>query len=223
MKQRIENILNKVGERMEEYLAKKDFGSTTNLSPLLARAQQLQRHYADLERDVCEIEETLAGMDGKSDGQRASHLIPPPRRASNSAQTNRAPPKTLRIQINWKANGRNHDKEEICFRTAADGMVVFLGRLVEEFGNDALQKMLRIPANRGPLLSKSPFSDFLNQTTGNPYSHKRLRGTEYYVLTHSETPEKVEILTRVCQVLRLTPGSIDIRAVERPSLLDLYD
>jgi hypothetical protein len=86
---------------------------------------------------------------------------------------------------------------------------------VEELGPDALQKLVRIRVNRGPLLSKSPKTDFLNQTQGRVYGHKRLRGTDYFVLTHSQTSQKADDLIRVCGVLGLVRGSVQVRVVDR--------
>ena len=65
------------------------------------------------------------------------------------------------------------------------------------------------------MISKSPKTDFLNQTQGKVYGHKRLRGTDYFVLTHSQTSQKVDDLGRICRVLGLIPGSVQIRVVDR--------
>jgi len=222
MNERIEQLLGSIGKLMQGHLAKRDFESVTQLSTLLARVQQLKKQATELEHEVAEIDASLKKMNGKSTSEQVAELIP--RLAGNEAdEGGRAGPQTLRIEIDWKANGKDHDKEVILQPMAADSMVVFLGRLVEEYGQDALQKLSRVRVNRGPLLSTSPKTDFVNQAQGKVYGNKRLRGTDYYVLTHSQTTQKADDLNRVCKVLGLVPGSVQIRVVERAeSYKELY-
>jgi hypothetical protein len=216
VKDRIDKLQGEIGKLMQGHLSKRDFESVTQLSTLLSRVQQLQRRATELEGDVSEIETSLKGINGKSSPQKVAELIPQLiGNESASFEAGRAGPQGLRIEVDWTANGRQRDKEIIVAPIAADGMVKLLSRLLEELGQDALQKLTRIRVNRGPLLSKTPATDFLNQTQGRPYGHKRLPGTDYYVLTHSQTSQKVDDLTRICRVLGLAAGSVQIRPVGR--------
>jgi hypothetical protein len=216
MKDRIENILGEVGKLMQGHLAKRDFDSVTQLSALLSRVQQLQKRAAELEGEVSEIETSLKGINGKSTSQKVAELVPHlTGEGADAFDGGRAGPQTLRIEIDWKANGKQREKELILLPVAAESMVTFLARLVEELGQDALQKLSRIRVNRGPLLSKSPATDFLNQSQGKVYGNKRLPGTDYFVLTHSQTSQKQDDVNRVCRVLGLVPGSVQVRAVDR--------
>lgn len=221
MKQRIEQLLESIGKLMQGHLAKREFDAVTQLSTLLARVQQLQKRATELEADVSEIEASLKAINGKSTSEQVAELVPR-LSASEAEDAGRAGPQTLRIEIDWRANGRQREKEVILQPMAADSMVLFLSRLVEELGQDALQK-LRIPVNRGPLISKSPKTDFLNRAQGKMYGNKRLPGTDYFVLTHSQTSQKVDDLNRVCKALELVPGSVQIRTVDRAdSYKELY-
>lgn len=216
MNERIEHLLGAIGKLMQGHLAKRDFDSVTQLSALLSRVQQLQKRAAEIDGEVSGIETSLKGMNGKSTSEQVAELVP--RLAGNeedASEDGRAAPQTLRIEIDWKANGKQRDKEIILQPMAGDSMVMFLRRLVEELGQDALQKLCRIRVNRGPLLSKSPRTDFLNHVQGKVYGHKRLRGTDYFVLTHSQTSQKADDLGRISKVLGLVPGSVRIRVVDR--------
>jgi hypothetical protein len=216
IKDRIEHLLGEIGILMKGHLDKRDFDSVTQLAPLLSRVQQLQKRAAELDGEVSEIETSLKAMNGKITSERVAELVPRSvGKEEDGAERGRAGPQTLRIEIDWKANGKQREREIILQPIAGDGMEKFLSRLVEELGEDAIQKLRRVRVNRGPLLSRSPETDFLNQTQGKVYAHKRLRGTDYFVLTHSQTSQKADDLGRICRVVGLVPGSVQIRVVDR--------
>jgi hypothetical protein len=216
MKQQIESLQAKIGKLMQDHLATRDFNTVTLLSPLLSRVQELQKRSTDLEREVLEIETTLKGLNGKPTPQRVAEVIPQLTAAYEDAEEGgRGRPQTLRIKIDWKANGRSRESETVCHPTAAASMAAFVARLAEELGPEALQKLARIRINRGPLLSKTPATDFLNQAQGTLYGHKKLKGTDQYILTHSQTSQKVDDLNKICRVLGLKPGSVQIEKIDR--------
>jgi len=221
MKQQIENLQANIGKLMQEHLSARDFDTVTILSPLLSRVQELQKRNADIEREVTEIESTLKATKGKSHSQKVAELVPQLTSAyENGNETERGRPQTLKIRIDWKANNHNKEVEEICEHTAAASMAVFVGRVIQELGNDVLPKLERVRINRGPLISKTPAKDFVNQAQGKLYGHKKIRGSDFYILTHSQTTQKVEDLNRVCRVLGFIPGSVQIEQVNRHSWLD---
>jgi len=102
-------------------------------------------------------------------------------------------------------------------------MEAFVSRVVQAMGPEALIKLEQVRINRGPLISKTPARDFLNQAKGDLYSHKRIRGTDYYILTHSETSQKVDDLKKVCRVLGFAPESVHIEQVNRHAWLDKFE
>lgn len=216
MKNQIENIRNKIGAIMQERLVNDDFETVTTLGPLLARVQTLQKRYGDMEREILEIESALTTTQASSEtedvAKSESHRTEPHRNGSDLA---RGLPQTLKIQIDWKANKRNKKAEEICRNTAAATMAAFIGRLVEELGEDCLAKLAQVRINRGPLISKVPAKDFVNQSKGTLYGHQKLNGCDYYILTHSPTSQKVEDLNNICRLLGFVPGSVQIEQVSR--------
>ena len=216
MNTRIEKLLGEIGTLMQGHLSKRDFQSVTQLSTLLTRLQSFQRRAMELDGEISEIENAIKALNGKTPPQMVAEIVPHlSQTKGDSDDFGRAGPQTLKIEIDWKANGKAHEKEVILFPKACDGMVKFLGRMVEEFGQDTLQKLARIRINRGPLISKTPATDFLNQVQGKVFVHKRLRGTDYFVLTHSQTSQKFEDVNRVCRVLGLVPGSVKVRTLSR--------
>lgn len=216
MKTRIEKLLTDTGALMQGHLSKSEFESVTRLSTLLTRLQLLQKRATELEGEILEIESTIKGLNGKTAPQKVAPLAPQSGHADEDSEDfGRAGPQTLRIEIDWKANGKTHEKEIILLPKAGDAVVKFLSRVIEELGQDALQKLSRVKINRGLLLSKTPATDFLNQAQGKVYAHKRLRGTDYYVLTHSQTSQKMDDINRICRVLGFVPGSVQVRTVSR--------
>jgi hypothetical protein len=221
MKQQIENLQASIGKLMQEHLSSQDFETVTILSPLLSRVQELQKRNSEIERELSEIELILKATKGKSSSQKVAEIVPPFTAGFDEEErTERGRPQTLKIRINWKANKYNKDAEEICENTAAASMAIFFSRVLQELGPDTLPKLERIRINRGPLVSKSPAKDFVNQAQGKLYGHKKIRGTDYYILTHSSTLQKVEDLNRVCRVLGFAPGSVQIEQVNRHAWLD---
>jgi hypothetical protein len=216
MKARIEKQLSEIGALMKGHLSKSDYESVTRLSTLLSRLQLLQKRATELDGEISEIEATIKGLNGKAIPQNVAEIVPRLAHTNGDSEDyGRAGPQTLRIEVDWKANGKTHEKEVILLPKAGDGMVKFLSRVIEEFGQDVLQKLSRIKINRGLLLSKTPSTDFLNQAQGKVYAHKRLHGTDFYVLTHSQTSQKMDDISRICRVIGFVPGSVQVRTVSR--------
>jgi vacuolar-type H+-ATPase subunit I/STV1 len=207
MKNRIDTAIAKIGKTMQEQLANQHFDSVANTSTVLARVRQLQKQYEKIEQELPEIEEIVKNLSSKTNGHT---FIYEAKKSDNPYQkVGRAVPQTIRIKIDWKVNKRNKDKEEIHALKATEVMTEFIARLIEEFGKEAQQKLFQVRANRGPLLSRSPEKDF------GSYQYKRIRGTDCFLLTHSSTPEKVDLLEKICRVLGLVPGSVEIKAEGR--------
>jgi hypothetical protein len=216
MKNRIETLLNKVGQVMQNHLSNHDFAAVTRLSVLLSNLQQLQIEATQLDERVSEIEALLVNEGGKNLSvetlKGASAAL---QKKDDFSFVERSAPSTLRIEIDWKANRKDREYEVIQMPKAADGMIEFLRRTVEQLGPDILQKLARMRVNRGPLISKKPSIDFLNSAQGRPYSNKPLPGTEYFVLTHSQTSQKASDIERISRVLGFLPGSVAVREVPR--------
>lgn len=201
---------------MQGHLANREFDSVVRFSGLLSQVRQLETRAKQLDVEVSDIETRLSEISGESTSELVAGSPPQVNGAvAPSPEGGRAGPRTLRIEIDWKANNRLRDHELIISPKAVEGMVRFLGRLVEELGDEALQRISRIHVNRGPLISKSPEVDFLNKTKNEVYGHRKLPGTEYFVLTHSSTSQKRDDLIRVCRELGLVADSVKIQAIDR--------
>src|SRR6266567_1750236 len=206
MQNRIENLQKNIGKTLQACLARQDFQSVTHISPLLARVQDLQKRTQQLDGEISEVESAVQSLNSnpapEKTAQIAAAALP---LAEEDLASGRAGPQTLKIQVNWQTLGKGTETEVICLPTAAETMTEFLAKLVERCGRDVLEKMTTFKINRGPLVSRSPATDFVNQTKGNLYAHKKVRATDAFALTHSSTPQKIEDLQKLCRVLRFVP------------------
>ncbi len=134
----------------------------------------------------------MAGTNGSQSTERLAEILPPAAADDEHDEAGRARPQTLRIKIDWQANHRQHAQEEICEQTAAATMAALVSRLIQELGPEAVRKLEPIRINRGPLISKTPAKDFVNQVQGRLYGNKKIRGTDFYLLTHSSTAQKLD-------------------------------
>ena len=214
MKEKIDQLQCRIASTMQTRLAEKQFESVSQLSKLLSAVGEIGKKYSDLERALEETTASLGLITTKHVGQQGNGATAQSSLLGASFWE-RAQSGGLRIRVRWSLNRRNLEDEEFCEHTAAATMAVFVGRLVTVFGETALKKLLRIRINRGPLLSQHPEVDFINQTQQSVYAHKKVPGTDYFILTHSQTSQKVEDLKRVCRILELVPGSVQIEAVPK--------
>lgn len=120
----------------------------------------------------------------------------------------------IAIAIDWSAVGKTLPKQTICERKASDTLRAFFEAIHEQFGSETLSRLVAVRANRAPLLSQRPETEFLNPRQGVCYQHQQIGSTGWYVLTHSSTPEKLEIIRQVARALRFPPGAVDVREVD---------
>lgn len=99
----------------------------------------------------------------------------------------------LRIEINWPAFGKGDSAEVIHRSTDTDAIVKFCARLVEVFGDEAINWMSDRPMTRFPI-TKTPEQSFKNPVSGKVYSYKEIGNSGYFVCTHSAQAEKVRRL-----------------------------
>jgi hypothetical protein len=123
--------------------------------------------------------------------------------------------KKLRIEIDRSKIGKPGGKEIICEHLASSSLAKFVSRLCEVIGADILEKLSKLRVNRGPFVTKNPRSDYWNPIDQDTYQHQPVARSEYFVLTHSETKQKVEDVAKVNQFLRFPTGAISAVAVDK--------
>ena len=120
----------------------------------------------------------------------------------------------LLIRIRWSRLGKALPDEQIHEATSAASMVAFVEKLIRVFGDQMAQQLKHIPVNLGFPLSENPTVDFLNRTSGTPYSHAPIQGTGLYLCTKSSTPDKHRSLLRLIARLDFPPDGVEVSLVD---------
>lgn len=126
----------------------------------------------------------------------------------------KGPQSGMAVTIRWDLVGKG-SAEPIHASTAAATLVHTIKRLMQELGNDVLVRLSRFKVSRGPLLSTNPGRDYMNAQTGETYGHHLIPGTNHYVLTHSSTQEKIDILYDIPRLLNQDSRLIEARKVPK--------
>jgi hypothetical protein len=213
MKQQTDKLYAETMQLIGKYHARKDLEAVGRLSSIGIRVKQLGDQIAANSLELESIEETL-----KHFGQNGAPVSEPklsPQRIFNPTQAGRKRATKVRVEIDWSKQGKSLAKEIIEEHLASTTMAKFLQRLSETLGRGILEKLSELKIHRGPLVSKFPEKDFVNHTSREIYQNQRISGTEFFVLTHSSTPQKVQNLQQACRFLGLHLGTVIVREVDK--------
>jgi hypothetical protein len=199
-----------------EFAVKNDVEAIKRLSDAATRIKSLQDSLAAIEHDATELESFLNGFTKSPDGAAPIFSLPETQPELNEDEDgSRSRGKKILIEIHWERLGKPGGKEVICEHKASDTMAKFLHRLYNALGTGALEKLSTFRVSIGPLVSKDPRGEFANRAKGTLYSHQRLPGTPFYVLTHSQTSQKVGDLKDACKFLGLPIGAVFVSETEK--------
>ncbi len=129
--------------------------------------------------------------------------------------TTRAPHTRLIISLDWRATGKDLPSVLVDEPTGAESLAKFLDILVEVHGTDVLNSIQRVRAGGSGLVSRSPRTDFINPANGEPYGHKPIGATTWYVKTHSSTKTKTEQIHQIKTLLGFPRHAVEVEIVER--------
>lgn len=185
------------------------------LSSIPAKIEQLKARRAEIDREAAEIETKLATFSTKAGKLSASAELQSTSYTRPHLEATRSARSKVRVRINWTDLGKNLPPEEISLSKGSDTLSATLDRLAAVLGIDVLEKLRSFAVSRGPLVSQSPSTDFVNRANGRLYQHQRIGLTQYYVLTHSSTPEKVDYLRQVHRFLGAPKEAIEVSEVTK--------
>lgn len=158
-----------------------DFREVARLSQIASRMQDLDQQKRDL---IDSIEPASAPYPPSSRNVSGTHIL-------HSMATG-----LLHVEITLKG-----EKLEICESTASQTMVVLMERLVAAFGLTILERLATYRVSRGPFVSRNPHRDYVNSKTGEQYTSHSIPGTDFRILTHSDTSQKIKNLNKAFQIL----------------------
>lgn len=213
-------ILQKVMKQIAAASASSRISEISRLTKLAERVSEIQKTQQNLAAELSLIESAL-GRSPSSTSTRSDSLASASSVRGNNLNAQIHPPEKtqpllgpLAIDIDWEAAGKPHSKQIICERKASDTLRAFFESIRAQFGDVALEKLSVLHVNRAPPLSRRPEVEFLNRKRGIPYQHQRLGGSDWHVLTHSSTPEKIDLIRQVARSLGFPPGAITAREID---------
>jgi hypothetical protein len=192
-----------LSERIAKAAAAGDFLSVQKLAAIARRLEEISERERGLAQEKATLEEQL-NISERSASTMLSTFpsVPKSRNGSREAYSRG----NMAVEITLPRVGMIHIAE----RTAAETMVVLMEHLLTSLGLSTLERLQQFRTGRGPLLSKRPHVDFKNSRRDEVYAHRRIPGTDLYVITHSSTLEKVARLKEALRFLGLPAGSYRI-------------
>ena len=117
----------------------------------------------------------------------------------------------LVVEIDFPALGLKRDVEVISEPRASDTMRKVLESLVSAMGPDVLKKVATMRDGRRPLVSANPDRDFRVGDSDKTYQHQPIGKTGFFVLTNTDSLQKVKDLKEVAGTLGLSSSQFRVR------------
>jgi hypothetical protein len=223
MKTKIEELTEKTRNLIAKYATKgNSAASIAQLASTLTRLQQLENQISQIEMELPRIEESLNQYaDATVSRGHSKELMMPQNISPSSFDRNnghKKDSKIIKIEIDWSRNGKSKGKETIFDSVASKTMAKWASRLYEELGIEILHSLSTFKVNRGVFVSKNPERDYL-KPDGSPYAYLPILNTGYFILTHSQTEQKIKDITNACRFLGLPVGMVTVHEVEKNHLI----
>jgi len=118
----------------------------------------------------------------------------------------------LAIEIDYPAIGMKRPAETISEPKASDTMRKVMESLVAAYGRDVLKQIACMRDGRRPLVSSDPDTDFRIGDSDKIYQNQEIGSTGTFVLTSTDSAQKVRDLREVAGVLGISADHFRIRA-----------
>jgi hypothetical protein len=213
MKADISQLQAEILQLLSRAVADSRIDEITRLSSMVSRTKDLAVAADRIFTEVQNIRTQLLPMAAKAATPPNGHSIKPAK--AEPLWEGRRDVSTLEVRINWSANGQPYGTETIREHFASETLMKLMQRLTAVLGVKALDVASKLIVNRGPFVSRNPEVDYRNKATGALYFSHEIPGTEYRVLTHSATDQKVEDVKQLLQQLGMVPGSYSVKKIPR--------
>ena len=185
-------------DRIQAASRRADVAEIDRMSRIAKRLNEIALHVKSLN---AELVESGSALDAPTSGEQPAGPNALPFRLEAPIRRGE-----LEIVVDWPACGLPRPKALVSEPKASDTLVAFIAELKEALGLDSLRKLAQLQVSRGPLLSENPAKDFLNSKRGTQYAHQQIPGTSFFVLTHSSTDEKLEVVRAGVALTRPSAG-----------------
>ncbi|HVW21478.1 MAG TPA: hypothetical protein VHC86_09705 [Opitutaceae bacterium] len=187
---------------IQEASRRADVSEIERLSRIAKRAKEIDLHLTSLTTELTDLNAAVdRGADSIQPHAPAAQSFPfePSGRRGE-----------LQATLDWAACGIARPRAVVCEAKASETLVAFVAELVAARGPETLERLAQVRVNRGPLVSAKPEVDYRNSKSGLTYQHQQLPGTQFYVLTHSSTDEKLDNIRTAWRALGLPPGGLSV-------------
>jgi hypothetical protein len=216
MKQQLDELNQRAMSLIKEFVQKNDPVTISAIAAAANRIRLLSDKLDQIEHEIPQLKETLRQYDNHVKTPITSVPTRPLGLNTHANGYAKSPRKGIRIEVDWSRIGKpKAGKEVINEHMASNGLTKWVTRLYQELGEKVLTTLRSVRVNRGPLLSNDPKSDFKNHADGTLYQHQQILNTGYYVLTHSNTAQKVGDIHKACRVLGFPVGTVVVVEVEK--------
>jgi hypothetical protein len=213
MNDNLDTLLNRTMRLISDFARKNDTEAISGLAPIATQLNRLKRLQSEVEVEKTQIHEAL--IEYTKRGENSTQPLPRNHEpVSDFRNGQRRMGKKIRIEIDWKRIGKDRATETICMHKASDAITKWATRFYEELGPEVLRNLSAFQVGRGMLVSRSPETDY-RTPEGKPYQSRPILNSGYFILTHSETSEKVEDIQNACRHLKLPIGSVSVEAIEK--------
>jgi hypothetical protein len=215
------NLIDRLQEQIRLANAKGDFAEVARLAVLATEANELLNEARHLDEELASITASLPAFqnsaptpfasDGPS-GISSPDPVPKPhildRDESSDANALRTSMGLLRSQLevvmDWSAAGYNLSKEVIACRRPTATLRLFVERIWQVMGPEKLALLHAVRTGRGPLVSRRPEEEFVNRAQNTLYAHHSIGDSGWFVLTHSETKDKIDHIRQAAELMGLS-------------------
>ena len=223
MQNELETLSSQAMSLITTLAAKKDASAIARVAATANRIVQLQSQLADIHSEIQRIRESLAEYEPGPVIPKAPAPQPPASVAAPSSDVApaafRSARHALRIQIDWGRLGKSHGVEVICEHKASDTLAKWAERVYEVLGPEALDKLATLKISRGPMVTRNPERHYVNGATGTLFSHQQVGRSGFFILTHSQTSQKVADLKNASKILGFPVGSVQVEEVAKQDRL----
>jgi len=193
-----------------------DPSTIARLAPVPAKLLQMASQLQQIEDESIRIQDLLDRLTQMTTRKGTSDSNS--RIASESDRHNgRALRKKIRIVIDWTMFGAHSGTETICEHMASDSLVKFVTRLYQIKGIEVLERLSELRVNRGFFVSKNPSKDYRywNGSADAEYQNRPIADSGFFVLTQSDTNQKIGDIKKACQFLGVTIGAVKVEEVDK--------
>ena len=201
----VRRLIDEVSEQIKMRTATADFETVAKLAKMAATLQGLLEEAGRIEVSLELIEQDFSEFRGNAIASSTPMEVSqsfPNGPLSGPVTADTVP---ITVVVRWS----NERQERIACSTAAATMRELLERALVHLPVEDFEKLSLVRTGRGPLISRSPQTDFVNKVSGGSYTYHQLARSPWFVITHSSTQEKIDHMRAALGIIGLNGSTVN--------------